>query len=80
MPWNVMQIFFYINLSYFNERQSFVIPFIADVMNRLDLLYLTFFYIARLRNVYLKKRTVINETFVVAFLGNRKGLISKTLM
>ena len=41
---------------------------------------------ARLRNVYLKNElkqlkqlTIINETFVLAFLGNRKGLISKTL-
>ena len=42
---------------------------------------------ARLRNVYLKNElkqlkqlTIINETFVLAFLGNRKGLILKTLM
>ena len=40
---------------------------------------------ARLRNVYLKLKqlkqlTIINETFVLAFLGNRKGLILKTLM
>ena len=42
----------------------------------------------KLRNVYLKKNelkqlkqlTFINETFVLAFLGNRKGLILKTLM
>ena len=43
---------------------------------------------ARLRNVCLKEHklkqlnqlTIINETFVLAFLGNRKGLILKTLM
>ena len=42
---------------------------------------------ARLRNVYLKNElkqlkqlTIINETFVLAFLGNRKDLILKTLM
>ena len=42
---------------------------------------------ARLRNVYLKNElkqlkqlTIINETFVLVFLGNRKGLISKVLM
>ena len=42
---------------------------------------------ARLRNVYLKNElkqlkqfTIINETFVLVFLGNRKGLILKTLM
>ena len=42
---------------------------------------------ARIRNAYLEKRTgatkrltVINETFVLVFLGNRKGLILKTLM
>ena len=42
---------------------------------------------ARLRNVYLKSElkqlkqlTSINETFALAFLGNRKGLILKTLM
>ena len=40
---------------------------------------------ARLRKVYLKKRTeatkaAYSETFVLAFLGNREGLILKTLM
>ena len=42
---------------------------------------------ARLRNVYLKNElkklkqvTIVNKTFVLAFLGNRKGLILKTLM
>ena len=41
---------------------------------------------ARLRNAYLKKRTeatkqltIINEKFVLAFSGNRKGLILKAL-
>ena len=41
---------------------------------------------ARLRNVYLKNElkqlkqlTIINETFVLVFLGNRKGLILKSL-
>ena len=42
---------------------------------------------ARLRNVYLKNElqqlnqlTIINETFVLVFLGNQKGLILKTLI
>ena len=39
---------------------------------------------ARLRNVYelkqLKQLTITNETFVLVFLGYRKGLILKTLM
>ena len=42
---------------------------------------------ASLRNVYLKNElkqpkqlTIINETFVLVFLRNRKGLILKTLM
>ena len=42
---------------------------------------------ARLRNAYLKNElkqlkqlTIINKTFVLVFLGNRKGLILKTLM
>ena len=42
---------------------------------------------ARLRNVNLKNEleqlkqlTIINETFVLVFLGNRKGLILKILM
>ena len=40
---------------------------------------------ARLKNVYLKNElnqlkqlTIINETFLLAFLGNRKALILKT--
>ena len=28
----------------------------------------------------LKQQTIINETFVLVFLGNREGLIMKTLM
>ena len=39
---------------------------------------------ARLRNVYLKNElkqlTITSETFMLVFLGNRKGLILKTLM
>ena len=42
---------------------------------------------ARLRNAYLKNGmkqlkllTIVTETFVLVFLGNRKGLILKTLM
>ena len=42
---------------------------------------------ARIRNAYLERRleqqkklTMINETFVLVFLGNRKGLILKILM
>ena len=42
---------------------------------------------ARLRNVYLKNKleqlkqlTIIKETFVLVFLGNRKGLILNNLM
>ena len=33
MAWAVMQIFFYTDLSYGKGRQSFVIPFITDIMN-----------------------------------------------
>ena len=42
---------------------------------------------ARIRNAFLERRleqqkklTMINETFVLVFLGNRKGLILKILM
>ena len=46
MAWDVMRKCFYIDLSYYKERQSFVIPFIADVRSRLNIKYLlqlTFF-------------------------------------
>ena len=38
MAWDVMQIFFYIDLSYCKERQSFVIPFTADIRSWLYLI------------------------------------------
>ena len=31
MAWDIMRKCFYIDLSYCKERQSFVIPFIADI-------------------------------------------------
>ena len=39
MASDIIQFFFYIDLSYCKERQSCVIPFTSDITNRLYLLY-----------------------------------------